>query len=516
MRAMSAPDIPGYRILRPLNSGGMATVYLAEQLSLGREVAIKLIADHLRTDAGFAERFAQEARIASRLDHPHIVTVFDYGTVPDGEGGAHHYLVMARIEGADYHRALPGMPLPQRVRVVGETAAALAHAHAQGVVHRDIKPQNILVQAHTGRALLTDFGVARLNQRPSGLTGVGMALGTPHYTAPEQAMGEAVDHRADLYSLGVLLFVSLTGEVPFDADSEVAIAMRHINDPVPRLPEALARFQPVVDRAMAKAPQDRYGDAEAFAAALAEVPLDDLTHAAPSAPSGGTTPSPSAAQGATPVPAAMGAAGQATRAGPAPRSPAPVWRRHWHLLALAVLALVLASSLFAIWRDARESTQWVPAQAAPEPAPIEAPPAAAPPARPAARPTAPAAGAPTPSNPPARAVPTTVRIDCRLRLLDDARLGWRAELSLHNASPTDLREWRAELRLPNGSLLLAAPAARLSSDGDRHVLTPRRGNAGLRAGERLQIDLAGTGTAPRSARSLACTGEPVGGRQRTR
>ena len=112
MRAMSAPDIPGYRILRPLNSGGMATVYLAEQLSLGREVAIKLIADHLRTDAGFAERFAQEARIASRLDHPHIVTVFDYGTVPDGDGGAHHYLVMARIEGADYHRALPGLSLP--------------------------------------------------------------------------------------------------------------------------------------------------------------------------------------------------------------------------------------------------------------------------------------------------------------------------------------------------------------------------------------------------------------------
>ena len=121
MRAMSAPDIPGYRILRPLNSGGMATVYLAEQLSLGREVAIKLIADHLRTDAGFAERFAQEARIASRLDHPHIVTVFDYGTVPDGDGGAHHYLVMARIEGADYHRALPGLSLPERLRDLTET-----------------------------------------------------------------------------------------------------------------------------------------------------------------------------------------------------------------------------------------------------------------------------------------------------------------------------------------------------------------------------------------------------------
>lgn len=515
MRAMSAPDIPGYRILRPLNSGGMATVYLAEQLSLGREVAIKLIADHLRTDAGFAERFAQEARIASRLDHPHIVTVFDYGSAPDGEGGAHHYLVMARIEGADYHRALPGLALPERLRVVGETAAALAHAHAQGVVHRDIKPQNILVQAHTGRALLTDFGVARLNQRPSGLTGVGMALGTPHYTAPEQAMGEPVDHRADLYSLGVLLFVSLTGEVPFDADSEVAIAMRHINDPVPRLPEALARFQPVVDRAMAKAPQDRYADAEAFAAALAAVPLDDLAQTTPAAPAGGTTPPALAAQKATPPPAAA-SAGQATRAGPAPHPPTPAWRRHWHLLVLGVLALVLAWSLYAIWRDTRESTEWVPAQPAPEPAPVEAPPAATPPARPAARPAAPAAGAPTPSNPPARAVPTTVRINCRLRLLDDVRLGWRAELSLHNASATDIRDWRAELRLPQGSLLLTAPTARLSSNGDRHVLTPRRGNAGLRAGERLQIDLAGTGTAPRTARSLACTGEPAGAAQRRR
>ncbi|WP_075186058.1 serine/threonine-protein kinase [Teredinibacter haidensis] len=259
-----AVDIPGYKVLRTLGRGGMATVYLAQQDIFEREVALKVMSRALADDESFGKRFFREAKIVSQLVHPNIVTVYDVGL---HEGN--YYLSMEHIGGSDLRKLRKTLTLEQKIKAICDIARALDYAGAKGYVHRDIKPENILFQSSDGRAVLTDFGIARAAEADTSMTQTGIAIGTPHYMSPEQAKGKAVDSRSDIYSLGVVFFLLLTGRVPYDAESAVAIGIKHITEPVPLLPDNMAVLQPIIDTLMAKRPEDRYQQAGEL--------VDDLT-----------------------------------------------------------------------------------------------------------------------------------------------------------------------------------------------------------------------------------------------
>lgn len=257
-------EIPGYRIVRTLGEGGMATVYLAIQENFQREVALKIMSPLLaRGDASYGERFLREARIVAQLNHPHIVAVYDVG-VHDGQ----HYLAMEYVPGDDLKNRRLQLSLKQTLSAVRQVALALDYAHKKGYVHRDIKPENVLLNEDSSRAVLTDFGIARPSGTEGGLTQTGTAIGTPSYMSPEQALGKPLDHRTDLYSLGVVLYFLLVGEVPFTADSAVAVGIKHAVEPVPRLPASLLSFQLIIDKAMAKAADKRFQSGAEFAEAI--------------------------------------------------------------------------------------------------------------------------------------------------------------------------------------------------------------------------------------------------------
>ena len=245
-------DIPGYEVQRIIGHGGMATVYLAEQLSLGRQVALKVLLPALALDPIATERFLREARFAAQLHHPNIVAIHDVGVA-----NASPYMAMAYEPGGTVAQATQGRDDPAfALRVIRDIAKALDYAHSEGVVHRDVKPENIL-RRHDGTCVLSDFGIAHALARQSGLTNEGTSVGTPHYMSPEQLRGEKVDGRADLYSLGVVFYQLLTGVLPYQGTDGWAIGMQHINAPIPRLPMMLAHLQPLVDSLLAKLPQDR-------------------------------------------------------------------------------------------------------------------------------------------------------------------------------------------------------------------------------------------------------------------
>ena len=248
------PDIPGYRIERELGRGGMATVYLAVQESLHRQVAVKVMKPALSADEEFSERFVREARTAAGLRHPGIVAVYDAGIVEHSP-----YMAMEIVEGGDLkHRLRDGALAPKdAAAIVRQLAAALAYAHGKGFVHRDVKPENILFR-EDGSAVLTDFGIARAIGSGTRMTATGLSIGTPHYMSPEQARGQDVDGRSDLYALGVVFHEMLTGRVPFDAQDSFAVGLMHINEPTPQLPPRLDRYQAILDKLLAKAPGDRY------------------------------------------------------------------------------------------------------------------------------------------------------------------------------------------------------------------------------------------------------------------
>lgn len=246
-------EIPGYRIVRVLGKGGMATVYLAVQQIFERQVALKVMSTSMAEDPSFGQRFLREARIVSQLVHPNIITVYDVGVHDNA-----YYLSMEYIDGPDLKQAREQLSLSQKHQIILDIAKALDFAGKKGYVHRDIKPENILLRRDSFSAVLMDFGIARTEEGDLTVTQAGVALGTPHYMSPEQAKGQAVDHRSDLYSLGVVFYYLLTGSVPYHADSAVAIGIKHITEPVPTLPPALQPFQKFIDRLMAKLPQDRY------------------------------------------------------------------------------------------------------------------------------------------------------------------------------------------------------------------------------------------------------------------
>ncbi len=246
-------QIPGYRIIRKINQGGMSTVYLAIQLSVGREVALKVMSPALNADPVFSERFQREANIVGQLSHPHIVSIYDIGRFKNL-----NYIAMDYLAGGSVHDKMStGLSANEALRITEEIANSLDHAHDKGYIHRDIKPENILFRDDDA-SVLSDFGVAKTLSSASNMTNAGTVVGTPHYMSPEQARGKPIDGRSDLYSLGVVFFEMLTGSVPYRADEAVAIAIKHLTAPIPKLPPQFSLFQPLLNKLLAKEPNDRF------------------------------------------------------------------------------------------------------------------------------------------------------------------------------------------------------------------------------------------------------------------
>jgi serine/threonine protein kinase len=260
-------SIPGYEIKRELGRGGMAVVYLAVQESFGRDVALKVLPLINANDKTFTERFIREAKIVSRLVHPNIVTVYDVG-IHQG----HHYLSMEFIPGMDLRKAQARLSRVELVKAIKHVARALDFAGKKGYVHRDIKPENIMLHEEDSRVILMDFGIARGTDTTMSMTATGSAIGTPYYMSPEQTKGKNVDYRSDIYSLGVVLYQMLTGHVPYEADSAVAVGIKHITAPIPVLPKSLKMFQTVINTALAKSPEHRYQSAGEMIQAMDAIP----------------------------------------------------------------------------------------------------------------------------------------------------------------------------------------------------------------------------------------------------
>ncbi|MDX6616228.1 MAG: eukaryotic-like serine/threonine-protein kinase [Solirubrobacterales bacterium] len=247
-----------YRLESKLGSGGMSTVYLAEDETLDRPVAVKVLHREISDEPDQLERFRLEARSAAKLSHPNLVTVIDAG-----EDDGTPYIVFEYVDGETLKQLIQRdgpLGVDEAVAYAIEIGRGLQAAHARRLVHRDIKPQNVLIDTE-GRAKVADFGIARSLEQ-HGITAAGRVLGTTDYVSPEQAMGEDVDERSDVYSLGIVLYEMLTGDVPFQAETQVGVAMKHINDPMPDVqelrPEVSAAVAGVVDRATSKDVDQRY------------------------------------------------------------------------------------------------------------------------------------------------------------------------------------------------------------------------------------------------------------------
>ncbi|WP_132445488.1 serine/threonine-protein kinase [Pseudomonas aeruginosa] len=256
-------ELPGFDIERELGEGAMATVYLATQRSLQRKVALKVMAAALAADPSFAERFLREGRTLARLSHPNTVTIHDIGNV-----GSCYYMAMEYLpNGTLKDRIQQGLDPEQGLAYVRQVAAALGYAHSQGLVHRDVKPANILFRAD-GTAVLSDFGIAKSIEDNTQFTQVGFAVGTPSYMSPEQARGQEIDGRADLYALGVVLYEILTGKLPYNGKDSLSTALAHLTEPLPELPIEQGRYQDILRQLLAKDPAERFPTAGALIAAL--------------------------------------------------------------------------------------------------------------------------------------------------------------------------------------------------------------------------------------------------------
>jgi serine/threonine-protein kinase len=260
-----------FRLDERIGSGGMSTVYRAFDETLERWVAIKLLHSEISTDEDSIERFRREARAVARLSHPHVVTVIDFG-----EDQGHPYIVFEHVEGETLKerlRRIGPLEVPEAVAYAIEIGRALQAAHQERLVHRDVKPQNVLIDGE-GRAKVTDFGIAR-SLESEGLTATGRVLGTTDYVSPEQALGEGVGPQSDIYSLGIVLYEMLAGDVPFKGETQVSVAMKHVREPLPdvqhRRPDVSAALASVLERATTKEKANRY-------ATVGEM-IDDLEHA---------------------------------------------------------------------------------------------------------------------------------------------------------------------------------------------------------------------------------------------
>jgi eukaryotic-like serine/threonine-protein kinase len=256
-----------YELEELVGSGGMSNVFRAHDRLLERTVALKILHEQYTRDEDYVERFRREARAVAQLTHPNIVTVIDRG-----EQDGRQFIVFEFVEGQNLKDLLARGPLDPReaIGLALQVAHALSFAHARGLVHRDVKPQNVLLN-EDGQAKVTDFGIAR-SLDVHGVTQTGTVLGTSDYIAPEQARGQKVDPKTDIYSLGAVLYELLTGEVPFSGDNFVAVAMRHVSEPAPSVlehrPDCPLRLDLAIQRAMAKDPADRFGSMGEFCGEL--------------------------------------------------------------------------------------------------------------------------------------------------------------------------------------------------------------------------------------------------------
>jgi eukaryotic-like serine/threonine-protein kinase len=401
-----------YKVEKMLGKGGMGAVYLAHDLTLDREVAIKVLPPDISQDEHVVKRFHQEAKTAAKLDHTNIIPIYRV----ESDGGL-NYFVMKYISGTSLEDLLEGnqpMPVPEIQRILWEAACALGHAHHRGVVHRDVKPANIMFD-HDGKVILTDFGISKALQSATGLTGTGMIIGTPHYMAPEQAKGQPVDGRADQYALGVVGYRMITGSLPFGGDSVHTILYKHIFEEAPRTSQIRQGIPPslseAIARALAKEPDQRYATMEEFATAVwPEQPV--------SAPKGGKAPptprprpkppvtaeSPTEAVSSmaptTPMPAARGGAKAAAAKAPAKKKSSA------GLIAVLAGVVVIGVGGYVVLRPKPQTDapaqqvaqQQTPAPQVPAPHPVDSTPTTQTQANPPANP---------PRNPPARRQTTT-------------------------------------------------------------------------------------------------------------
>lgn len=344
-----------YRLDERIAVGGMGEVWRTTDEVLGREVAVKVLLPSLLNEPGFVERFRGEARVVATLTHANIVRVYDYGESPMDGGGHVAYLVMEFVSGEAltkrlqrHGRLTPAEALP----LMAQAAEALHAAHVAGVIHRDVKPGNLLI-AQNDTVMLTDFGIAR-SALTGGLTQAGSVLGTAAYVSPEQASGHGVTAQSDVYSLGIVTYQALAGRRPFDSDNPVELAMRHVNDMPPPLPDDVPEAtRAFAARALAKDPAQRFTTAAEMAAA-ARTALDGAAPATDATPNGGD----GFAQGTAAPPPGRSLDGDFTSVAPAadPQTPPPQRRGNVGLLVIAGLALTAVLGAGLVWAVVNSSS----------------------------------------------------------------------------------------------------------------------------------------------------------------
>ena len=292
MEDLTGKQLGPYQVTAPLGEGGMAAVYKAYQPAMDRYVALKILPRHFASDPNFVARFQQEAKVLAKLQHPHILPVFDFG-----EADGYTYIVMPFVPSGTLAARLGHGPLAldQVTNIVSQLGDALDYAHSRGLIHRDIKPSNVLIDER-GNCLLTDFGLAKILEGSTKLTTTGGIMGTPAYMSPEQGLGLKLDRHTDIYSLGVILYEMATGRPPYAAETPMAIVVKHINDPLPPprtiqpdLPEALER---VILKALAKNALDRFDTAGEMVKALQRAQAETLLKTSAPAPATVAAPAP--------------------------------------------------------------------------------------------------------------------------------------------------------------------------------------------------------------------------------
>jgi serine/threonine-protein kinase len=386
-----------YRVERVLGEGGMGVVFLITHVALNKRMAMKVLREEMAREHDVVQRFIQEAQASTAIGHPNIVDISDFGRTPEGAV----YFVMEHLEGETLTERIERkgpLGVAEAVAIAEQIASALAAAHAHGVIHRDMKPDNVFLLRRGDRGDLVkvlDFGIAKVGSAPSKLTRTGMVFGTPHYMAPEQAAGQVVDARADIYALGVILYEMFTGVVPFDAETFMGVLTKQMfEEPVPPTERGatpdMGPLEPIVLRALAKKPEGRYATMDALLRDLDAVRRGGRSLVA-----------------ATPAPTARGATGAEVAFTPREPSGAPAAPRPRVGLYAAIAACVLLAAgsgvgaVYVIWRraDARTSPPAIALPRRPEASTLDLPPA-----RPSAEPrpvasgSAPAAATPEPAS----------------------------------------------------------------------------------------------------------------------
>lgn len=341
MEDLTGRQFGPYQIVAPLGEGGMAAVYKAYQPAMERYVALKVLPRHFATDPQFVVRFQREAVLLAKLQHPHILPVFDYG-----QADGYTYIVMPFVQSGTLTDSLKGQPLnlPRIRQVISQVGDALNYAHAHGLIHRDVKPSNVLID-EGGNCLLTDFGLARMVEDSVNLTTSGAIMGTPAYMSPEQGSGQKVDSRSDIYSLGVILYEMATGRVPYKAETPIAVVFKHIQDPLPPAntinPQVPEMVELVIFKALAKSPEDRYPTAGDMVRAI-QAAIPDTTSIFP----GGEVPI---------FPSTI-----AQKPAPKPQAAKPVKKsnpRWWMAIGGMAALLVMIGMFYLFWGNSEKPAQ---------------------------------------------------------------------------------------------------------------------------------------------------------------